>query len=131
MFIVNKDYPDKKIAPEDIVCYKLLYRLDDEVLVSPWIGFKYELNVLYSIDKPLQKIPHLYANVIFDGFHSYKTELLAHEHAYANTTPVVVRCVIPRGCEYFENAYEYVSASLMMVETDYTKKMKGWEDYVL
>lgn len=132
MFIVNREYLDMKVATEDICCYKILYRLDETTLVSPFIGFKYDFGAVYSIAKPLQKIPYLYANVVIDGFHSYKLQLSARNATFfvnSSDKAVIVKCVIPKGSEYFENAHEFVSSSLQMTEID-AGEHKGWEDYV-
>ena len=100
-----------KKTEEDIVCYKVCIKmfLDEERFMSPTIGFKYKIRESYSMDKSeiLEKIRKIR---IFDdvncyeitkGFHSYENLSDAESHASRTTliplTPVILRCIIPKG----------------------------------
>lgn len=91
-----------KKAESDITCYKLVFKKDK--FISIVINFKYELNKLYKAKgfvKVNREKHDFYCN-INNGFHSYRTLKDAKE--VGSSAYVVLKCIIPKGTEYWENS---------------------------
>ena len=71
---------DKRIAKEDIVVFKAVYKeLKENVYYSPLMGFKYTLNKIYSVKNltPVPIIPKSAGKVrINEGLHTFNREKL-------------------------------------------------------
>lgn len=114
-FTIDRDYNfgEEQLAHEDIECYKAL-DVYEHVIKSPYQEVEYEMNVLYKagLDFPDDE------GAISEGLHSCKTirECFEHSgHAFS--------AIIPKGSKYYENATQYVSDQLMVIE-----KVKSYID---
>lgn len=120
-------HPIKKVAEKDIIVYKVLNVSGK----SYYKGFCYEKGKLYSLNKQL-KITNL--NYIKEGFHSYSEGSSFCWNIFFNTLIVkspsgliyenypkgiLVRCVVPKGSEYYVNKLgEVVSNKIIVYEQD-------------
>ena len=117
--------PEKLIADEDIVCYKTVYKQNDEFCESVCTKFIYELNRLYT-DKDLD------INKINDDYHElFTNEILKLEyhlgsfnihvgyHSYIKPMDwnytFWVECIIPKGSTYYkDDGNHYVSDQIII-----------------
>lgn len=107
----------KYIAEKDIVCYKIV-NLRDNKIISYWYDFPYELNSKYTT-QVLQPIPVLNGDICIEkGFHSYRNLDTAKEDTWLPLTEslVIVKCIVPKGSEYYINSKEMVSNQIIIVE---------------
>ena len=109
----------KYIAEKDIVCYKIVY-LRDNKIISYWYDFIYELNRKYTT-QVLQPIFTKKGNICIEkGFHSYRNLGIAKDYIYYdmfNLLPeIIVKCIVPKGSEYYINNKEMVSNQIIIVE---------------
>ena len=109
----------KYIAEKDIICYKTV-KIQGTQLISYWCNFKYELNKKYKI-QALQPISVGNGDIrICEGFHSYiKLDTAENDLLYGILYPVVevvVKCIVPKGSEYYINSEEMVSNQIIIVE---------------
>ena len=109
----------KYIAEKDIVCYKVVY-LQGKEIISYWFDFPYELNRKYTIPV-LQPIPTPNGNIIIEkGFHSYRNIYTAKGDIWLSLMEllpkVIVKCIVPKGSEYYINSKEMVSNQIIIVE---------------
>lgn len=109
----------KYIAEKDIVCYKIV-NLRDNKIISYWYDFIYELNKKYTIPV-LQPIFRKNGNIrIEKGFHSYRNLYIAKYYIcydMFNLLPeIIVKCIVPKGSEYYINSKEMVSNQIIIVE---------------
>ena len=117
-FTIHEDNKERKIAREDIDCYKTMFRKMDIkgniYFVSLYQSFEYEKNLIYSVvlQEPFDK-------EIKDCFHSYSDDIIARLDIrlpyYINF--FVVRCTIPKGAEYYFNPIrrEFVSNTIIIL----------------
>jgi hypothetical protein len=110
-FIIHPDHPDKKIAKRDIACYKFFKNRSGELFSTPR-RFKYELHKLYKT----KIIVKLQCWKIEHGFHSHSNKKCFLE--YINSGNERVKCIIPKGSEYYYNPFykEYVSNQIIIKE---------------
>jgi len=126
-------YKTPKIAKRDIVCYKVCRDTKaDDILLTPYQFAEMMLGEINIDTKdvfitPSHKSGHF--NITSGVFHSFKklkdakTELSDWEKHY-ETSCCIVRCIIPKGSEYFEgiftqclNDYEsYGSKQIKLIE---------------
>ena len=107
----------KYIAEKDIVCYKIVY-LQGKEIISFWYDFIYELNRKYTT-QVLQPIPAPYDNIrIEKGFHSYRNLDTAKGDIWLSLMEslTIVKCIVPKGSEYYINNKEMVSNQIIIVE---------------
>ena len=109
----------KYIAEKDIVCYKIV-NLRDNKIISYWYDFIYELNRKYTT-QVLQPIFTKKGNIYIEkGFHSYRNLGIAKDYIYYdmfNLLPeIIVKCIVPKGSEYYINNKEMVSNQIIIVE---------------
>lgn len=109
----------KYIAEKDIVCYKIVNIRDTEI-ISYWYGFPYELNKKYTI-QVLRPIFMKNDDIrIEEGFHSYRNLDIAKGYVYCsmlNLLPeIIVKCIVPKGSEYYISSDEMVSNQIIIVE---------------
>ena len=107
----------KYIAEKDIVCYKIV-NLRGKEITSYWFEFPYELNRKYTT-QVLQPIPMLNGDIrIEKGFHSYRNLNTAKGDIWLSLMEslVVVKCIVPKGSEYYINSKEMVSNQIIIVE---------------
>lgn len=123
-----------EIAEEDIRIFKVCSSsyINPEVLISPYWGFKYELNKVYSTEEELEFMVCFSDNVyceIHEGFHSYASDCTILKHTVIsiwnnnifldsyNTDDVIVYGYIPKGAHYYLNERrEYVSDKICLTE---------------
>ena len=121
-YIDDEHNSDPRIADEDIICYKVGYRIpmvtpeaEIEVFISEYRDYIYQLN---SKQPELQLNPmydiQLGCEVIHQGYHSYPD--LTKAKISANADQIIVKCIIPKGSTYYRNTIwcEYVSTSLIV-----------------
>ncbi len=107
----------KYIAEKDIVCYKIVY-LQGKKIISFWFDFPYELNRKYTT-QVLQPIPVPNGDIrIEKGFHSYRNLYTAKRDVWFSLMEslVIVKCIVPKGSEYYINNKEMVSNQIIIVE---------------
>jgi len=112
-FIIDKNYPSKIIAENDIECYKLL---------SLYENYKYKLGELNK--SILGEGSDLSFNIcsVKEGFHSYSnlTEAIwkLQLNNYSGQECIMVKCIIPKDSEYYysEKRHEYVSNQIIIKE---------------
>lgn len=109
----------KYIAEKDIVCYKIV-NLRDNKIISYWYDFIYELNRKYTT-QVLQPIFTKKGNIcIKKGFHSYRNLGIAKDYIYYDMfsllPEIIVKCIVPKGSEYYINSKEMVSNQIIIVE---------------
>jgi len=93
----------RKIAKKDIVCYKVLKRFGDNSLYAYFQDFSYTPGISYSC------LLGRYWWRVEEGFHSFVNiddarDWRCHTNynsAWREPPVVVVRCVIPKGSEYY------------------------------
>lgn len=122
-FVVHPDYSEPLFADKDILCFKkgTLDWVDiyspRQVFVSLFRGHIYrfqELQPKIRLDSE--------GGIILEGYHSYTPEhtiVSLPTRCFVSIT--LVKCIIPRGSTYYYNpdTHEYVSSSLMVLETAY------------
>lgn len=107
------------IAEKDIVCYKIVNIRDTEI-ISYWFDFIYELNKKYTT-QVLQPIPAPNGSIrIEEGFHSYRNIYAAKKELYyslmKSLPTVIIKCIVPKGSEYYIDSDEMVSNQIIIVE---------------
>lgn len=126
MCLYVKDY-NPKVAKKDIVCYKLLrenieYPSETKRYYTPFQDLKIilgqEVKAKGGLQKGTRKIfewssNREYRKLIYSGvIHTFKTFkdvedfMLKFASQYDAKNAVVVRCVIPKGTEYYEGIFE-------------------------
>lgn len=107
-FLINEKQSRLKIADKDIVCYKRFKY--GECLKSATLGVPYVFGRKYE-QEPLKR-RGMYVD---EGYHSYSTASKALKSIYSQLH-TVVRCVIPKGSEYYYNYWysEYVSNRIII-----------------
>lgn len=126
----NKECATLWVAQEDIVCYKIL----DKDMTSPYQGFQYKFNTKYKVNIRQPRTKDKDGNMMFKlhkifnddliilslskGFHSYTSLQMAKRrlNRHVNVVNVViVRCVIPKGSEFYQDSVdnEYVSNQII------------------
>ena len=115
-FIVKK--LERKIAKKNISCYKILEKRNfgNRFLCSPYYNFHWKLGVEESTY--LENLDQY--DIVFqinEGFHSYITKKKAIDKKtimLCNDISFVFKAIIPKGAEYYENEFEYVSNKLVI-----------------
>ena len=120
--LVNTEY---KIAKEDIICYKVLYKSNySGKLYSPYVTFWWELNKLTKADgKPYIHIIEGQKKKIMRGyFHTFKTIKGAKslKECLCCCGVFIYKCVIPKGTKYWEGTFNgckgFASKNLIIKE---------------
>lgn len=106
--------PQRHIAEKDITVYKLMDCVYDDYCRSLMMGFKYKYNTLYSI-------PFLTVTKERSGHPRYKDIYVIREgfHSYIEGTLGVnsmgtLKCIIPKGSEYYIYKDEIVSNQIII-----------------
>ena len=99
-----------KVAKEDIICYKVMNKLNN-ILLSPYQNMQYKCGIMY-VSKNSITVKHIFAigACVEEGFHSVSNEQEAERLKSAlqtfamlcnvDTQYVVVKCLIPAGTRY-------------------------------
>ena len=119
-FYKHPKHPQPKVAKQNIPCYKVLSKTDNEYTLTSLVrGYKYNLNVLYK------RYPHQLGKdfvegtrTIDKGFHSYTTAKQLKYNTHLNPSRVVIKCYIPKGAKYWLNPkkHEFVSNQIILKE---------------
>ena len=100
-----------KIAKEDIICYKVMQKLN-KTLISPYQGMHYKCGTMRVSETPMTVKCGLLGAYIEEGFHSVsnkkdaerlKSAILTDIWFYNNLDNykyVVAKCLIPAGTRY-------------------------------
>jgi len=133
-FNIHIEYPKKLIAEKNITCYKRVVRLKDEIvcnihhlevmridtsklrksiLLSPYRYQQYKTRVLYRS----RLVDNKCNGCIHEGLHSHSS-LRQAEIKREDHYEKIIRCVIPKGAEYYYNPEEkeYVSNQLRTIK---------------
>lgn len=111
----------ERIAESDIVCYKILRRLKDETLVTPFAGKKVSNKVLCG--KRLFK-PSFFSIKDIRNVGYFKEIRRGYIHVYGlpyqalSSDEKLFKCIIPKGTRYWcDNFYrEYAARKIRFVE---------------
>lgn len=98
----------KYIANKDITVFKIMRKAGINKCVSLVKEFEYKYEQLYTLDKEIVVgfIDSLY--IIHKGFHSYV------EGAVGVNKNYTVKCIIPKGSEYYIDKDEIVSNQIII-----------------
>lgn len=115
--------PVKKIAKKDILVYKFVNIRSylTNRCISFFFNFTYILDMKYNTYIEIRKVGkgERYRWAGHEGFHSYydkKTALLEYELYKINKFTSIVKCIIPKGSEYYINEEnEIISNSIIIL----------------
>jgi len=122
-FAIHPEYQEKLIAKKDIVCYKVLDKIESRYF-GPYQGTEYRFgrvrkSVIGEVDEWKTH------KQVGKGLHSYMTLKKAkyrhNDISYVcDGIAVLFECVIPKGSEYYKNPdgakMEYISNQLIIVK---------------
>ena len=132
--------PIKKTTTEDITCYKvfesdsivwkkrkfwfnsqkIIERLVSICIAYPYIPYKENPKIdLICVGGSDWFCDIIYNWYINEGYHSYET--LDRVQEYITDKSFIIKCIIPKGSEYYINEYEEIVSSNIIV-TDKTVK---------
>ena len=119
------------IATKDIICYKIVRKLNDKLndykgaFMSEYQYFVYEPKVIYKLGGMLKvhsASPTL--SLITKGFHSYSrlssvNNSINLKEEWGKYDLSIVECIIPKGSTYYYNnsEHEYVSDSIKIIKS--------------
>ena len=128
MCLIVEKNKEVSIASENIICYKAI-GLRDGRYFAPYWNFEYELNVLYETE--MSKEDGLVAfdvkacndrerllnegfvlTAIAQGFHSSST---IKRLGKAYTGQKIMKCIIPKGAEYYEDYTDLLVSNKIML----------------
>lgn len=123
-FIVHSDYPDPLVAEQDIPCFKI--GVEAKVIsgrgcfTSEFRGYVYKLK---KLQPEIELCPSEdYPRVINKGYHSFSPDHLMAQFPFsADSVYCLVKCIIPKGSQYYFNPHdlEYVSNQIIAQEILY------------
>lgn len=130
---ISDQIPSPKIASEDITCYKVFCNRDVVWEKIKFLGIslwkKHKIKGLYSLYKDYLYTPYSSnAEVtlsqtynsetdywyIEKGYHSYSTLDKAELEKF-KYLEIIVKCIIPKGAEYYINEYEDIVSSNIII----------------
>lgn len=133
--VVHRD-TQKKIAEEDIIVYKELRYIYENVVSACYQDFEYVLNTFYKTEiKESEEQYHTCYDELDDhtlsstyenwtrnkdlvsyaqGFHSAMSQDRFKELSYYNSS--IYECVIPKGSEYYENLSGLVVSNQIIIK---------------
>lgn len=140
---------EKKIVQKDFNVYKVLMRnVENNLLVSPFRHFPYCLGEEYKAEIHIEESFPYEKDIIYEGLHCYSEECMVKDvyksiavgNAYGQTlecytgefyrlgtSPVVIKCTIPKGTAYYENGNgeivteKYTLDKIVHTPTDWDK----------
>ena len=137
-WVSYKGSPAKHIASEDITCYKIfcnsniMWNQNKVRFLGMPVWNKYTIKELHSLYKDYLYVPYntnpeinifinfsnyLYRWYIEKGYHSYSTLHKAKLEKSSNIIEVIVKCIIPKGSEYYINeTQEIVSSNIIVTD---------------
>lgn len=120
MCLILKD-TTKYIANTNIIVYKVV-AITDNKMHAIWHLFRYKYNKLYKLSKRL-RIYKLFSNdlYIMEGFYSFNNlqdaETLNLKYINCNRyVTKVVKCILPKGTEYYTSNNVIVSNQIKIIE---------------
>ena len=119
-FRIDIDHKDPLVATEDIICYKTVFEMDDDFVMSVHKRFIYTFETLYRLGKNISVKDSVNGSFISEGFHSYVTLATADKSLFdlygGIPGEVTVECCIPTGSTYYYSKEydEYVSDSIII-----------------
>lgn len=121
----------KKIAEEDIICYKIVLKTGTNQYETPFQCMKVSLNTEYVDTTPTNdNLVDLSVNEINGGYyHSFKNKdnVLEYSHHF-NGAVCVLKGIIPKGSEYYEGVYTSICIGYLPAYA--SKKIKYIEEIV-
>jgi hypothetical protein len=127
-FTNTRNLKSPKVAKTDIICFKKMKRLRsnrvkseyyNDILQNEWtVPVSYKIGETYrATDFNGNSITRLELkyNDIDRGFHSYKERIQKRFYLKDNII-ANVKCVIPKGTQYYENNKDYVSTDIKFVK---------------
>lgn len=103
-----------KIAEKSIICYKRVNPQKIGYVTSFLMGFTYKLGKIYEIGDEGWEITRenvVESGVAMIGFHSYKK---GSSYMSMSKNQVIATSIIPKGAEYYENEFGYISNSIVV-----------------
>lgn len=99
---------EKKIAEEDIVCYKIVHKFTDKHYRTVFQGMKIFLNTEYvdTTPKDDDSIGLTISEINGGYYHTFKDKNKALKYSqYFGAAACVLKGIIPKGSEYYEGVY--------------------------
>ena len=137
-FILHPDFPNPLIAEQDIVCFKVGFKAENNSpgqLISQFRSYIYKLGELQpkvelSLEYDSSPVPYYLLNLwgghhtvsIKEGYHSYHPanyRVDMYDDATSKFSQFcLARCIIPKGSQYYYNPEhrEYVSDQIIVQE---------------
>jgi hypothetical protein len=113
--IINSGNREKNVAKGDIICYKLVEyqnRKNGRKYASFYRHAPVVLNETYT--SKLNCCSTGYRCVVFEGLHSFKFPINKKDHIVKKFhSKALIKCIIPKGANYYENDYEYASDTII------------------
>lgn len=125
---------EKQIAEKDIKVFKL-GETHEDLFCSMYIGFKYQLNQLYTSCIDIEFQDYSGSFVGSQGFHSYdpsivhleiREDVISRWAVYAgqrmldfdtgDANYVKAECIIPKGAEYYENEHGEIVSNQIIIK---------------
>jgi len=104
-----------KVAKEDIVVYKTLFKEKNGIYLSTIKGFPYQRGYLYyQTGKKFTTEQSLFDKFIYKGLHSFQFKKEAKK--YLHRTKIIVEMIIPKGARYYYDGGKYCSDQLLFPE---------------
>lgn len=104
------------IARKDIICYKRLKPLGHGYFKTPYREFTVKIGTFMSVDSFGLSVDSfgLWFNQVNRGIHGYTSKKRASGETDRNE--VMVKCIIPKGTEYFRGVYDDIVALKMKLK---------------
>ena len=134
-----------RTATEDVVCYKILIKTNENTYFTPYQGMKVKLGERYDVEegdvggKDIFALQLNRTDVTVHGgaFHSYKYKKAAFfnlmespDLCNRNCSLALVEAIIPKDTKYMVNDSEYVSKSIIYTQELQEKKPEDAEGHV-
>lgn len=133
---ISYNIPIKKIATEDITCYKLFRRdsiiwkkTNSQKIIEKLISICTVYTYIPYKENPKVNLTYLKTSVWFwddfynyrinEGYHSYETlDRVKKDTTFCDKDRrFIVKCIIPKGSEYYVNGdHEIVSSSIIVTD---------------
>ncbi len=111
----------KHIATKDITTYKVV-AITNETMHAIWQFFEYKCHKLYKLSVPLCTYTLFNSDIVtINGFYSFDNwDDAWNMHLYcvdkSRYTTKIVKCVLPKGTEYYTTNNTIVSNQIIIIE---------------
>jgi len=114
-FIVHPKHKEAKVASRNIPCYKHLVRISEDITISPWAYYPYELNKTNPRVKLKIENDSIINTIINKGYHVYSSKQ-SLKKIFICDIAFLFKCTIPKGTKYYYNPErkEYVSEQIII-----------------